>query len=96
MLTIWVGRIPDYARRDYWELVRFCYRPRVEALLAHLRERLAADAGTADDAELKRRYAAIERAFVEGGYERELPRGPFPDTVIAARSVLQGHPWSDR
>lgn len=96
MLTVWVERIPDYARRDYWELVRYCYRPRVEALVAHLRERLTAGAGTADDAELKRRYAPIERAFIEGRYERELPRGPFPDAVGAAKSILDEHPWDRR
>lgn len=87
MLTVWIDRIPDYARRDYWELVRFCYRPRVDVLIDHLRERLAAGIRSAEEGELKGRYIAIERAFIEGRYAECLSRGPFPDPVSAAKSA---------
>jgi hypothetical protein len=33
ILTVWGGKILDYAHRDYYELVRFYYRKRVEAFL---------------------------------------------------------------
>ena len=42
ILTVWAGKILDYAHRDYYELVRFYYRKRVEAFLDHAEANLAA------------------------------------------------------
>lgn len=55
ILTIWAGKILDSAHRDYYELVRFYYRPRVEAFLAGAEANFATRRGIVDDKQLGNR-----------------------------------------
>jgi len=71
ILTIWAGKILDYAHRDYHELVRFYYRKRVEAFLAHAEGNLAASRAIVDDKQLEPAYQQIEQSFVK----QPVPRG---------------------
>jgi hypothetical protein len=65
ILTIWAGQILDYAHRDYYELVRFYYRKRVEAFLAHAEANLTARRPIVDDKQLAPAYHQIEQEFVK-------------------------------
>ena len=65
ILTIWAGKILDYAHRDYYELVRFYYRQRVEAFLTHAEANLAAHRAIVDDKQLEPAYQQIEQSFVK-------------------------------
>ena len=65
ILTVWAGKIPDYAHRDYYELVRFYYRPRVEAFLSHARNRLGKENSIVCDEELAAIDHQIEQAWVK-------------------------------
>jgi hypothetical protein len=95
ILTRWLDAIPDYARRDYFELVRFVYRRRVETFLTHMRERMAGGFTTTEPAVLGERYRAIEMAFVNGEYERESDGGSLPAPVEAASRILRERLWND-
>jgi len=64
ILTIWAGKILDYAHRDYYELVRFYYHKRVEAFLTHAEVNLAARRPIVDDRQLDPAYQQIEQSFV--------------------------------
>ena len=65
ILTVWAGQILDYARRDYYELVRFYYRPRVDAFLQYLREKLKEGSREIKDEELVPIYSKIEQEWVK-------------------------------
>ncbi|MCR4414111.1 MAG: alpha-N-acetylglucosaminidase C-terminal domain-containing protein, partial [Thermoguttaceae bacterium] len=68
ILTVWAGKILDYAHRDYYELVRFYYRKRIEAFLAHAEANLAAGRPIVDDRQLEPVYREIEQKFVKAPF----------------------------
>lgn len=89
ILTVWADHIQDYARRDYYELVRCYYGPRVGVFLDHVLA--AADSGTwaIDDRTLVPEYRRIEHRFVEEGCPGGDPGEAGDDAVAAAGSVLR-------
>ena len=91
ILTVWAGKIPDYAHRDYYELVRFYYRPRVEAFLKHAQDRFGDQAAMVDDGELAPLYHEIEQAWVKKPFEvaesDKYAHGP----VRAVAEILERH-----
>jgi len=91
ILTIWAGKILDYAHRDYYELVRFYYRKRVEAFLAHAEANLAARRAIVDDTQLDQAYQQIEQSFVKKPFvvapHERYAGGP----VQAVREILARH-----
>jgi hypothetical protein len=91
ILTVWAGRILDYARRDYYELVRFYYRRRVDAFLSHALDGAANGSWRVDDRELIERYERIEREFVEQGFDVDASDLPPGSPVDAAREILARH-----
>ena len=95
VLTVWAGRIPDYAHRDYYELVRFYYRPRVEALLDHARSRLGSEQTPVDDDQLATRYHEIEQSWLKTPFQvtetEKYPHGP----AQAAAEILARHRLSE-
>ena len=81
IFTSWAGAIHDYACRDYCELVRDYYRPRVTAYIRKMRQRL--DLGqrllyTSQD--LSQEYDAIENKWVTEGFPL-LEGTPVPQRV---------------
>jgi len=68
ILTVWAGQIIDYARRDYYELIRFYYKPRIDAFLNYLREKLKTGAKEINNDELIQTYSEIEQDFVKKGF----------------------------
>ncbi|NUQ61259.1 MAG: alpha-N-acetylglucosaminidase C-terminal domain-containing protein [Pirellulales bacterium] len=95
ILTIWAGKILDYAHRDYYELVRFYYRKRIEAFLAHAEANLAAGRSIVDDEQLAPAYRQIEQTFVKepfavAPHDRYAGR---PDQAV--REILTRHRLSD-
>jgi hypothetical protein len=90
---MWLDAIPDYARRDTYELLRFVYRRRVAAFIRHLRERMEGGFTSSDPASLPDRYRAIERAFIEGEYEKEPWAEGRSTPVEVARAILREHDW---
>jgi len=95
ILTIWAGKILDYAHRDYYELVRFYYRKRVEAFLAHAEANLAARRAIVDDTYLEPAYRQIEQSFVTKPFvvapHERYAGGP----VQAVREILACHRLSN-
>ena len=95
VLTVWAGRIRDYAHRDYYELVRFYYRPRVNAFLDHARARFPEQAEIVDDEQLAPTYHQIEQAWVNNQFEvaesDKYAHGP----VRAVAEVLAKHGLGD-
>jgi len=90
ILTVWRGRILDYARRDYYELVRFYYRPRVSAFISHLRAQMKEGSREIRPKDLEAGYHAIEEAFVTKPFrapKRERYQGT---TIQAALEILKG------
>jgi len=88
ILTVWAGRILDYARRDYYELVRFYYRKRVDAFLSHALDCAANGSWRLDDLELIARYERIERQFVEQDFDVHASDLPPGSPVEAVREIL--------
>jgi len=62
-------RIVDYARKNAYELIKFYYRPRVEAYIDFLRAQMEAGVAEPDFDELDPSYYEIVARFVEKGYE---------------------------
>ncbi len=95
ILTIWAGKILDYAHRDYYELVRFYYRRRVEAFLTHAEANLAAGRPMVDDKQLEPAYRQIEQSFVKTPFvvapQDRYAGGP----VAAVRDILARHGLKD-
>ena len=87
VLTVWGWgeSLRDYACRDYYELVKWYYRPRVDAFIDELALRLRHGQRDLDHApgeeRLARAYSVIERAFVEKGFPL-IDRKPDPGRVI--------------
>jgi alpha-N-acetylglucosaminidase len=69
ILTVWAGFIFDYARRDYFELVRYMYRRRVDVFVQYLRQRMKNPAEQTDEKDLIAKYASIEQDWVKKGFE---------------------------
>jgi alpha-N-acetylglucosaminidase len=80
--TLWADVIRDYASRDYFELVRGYYHPRVTTFIHALRDALNLDQRMIYNAtELNREYDAIERKWVKEGFPL-VDRQPDPKQVI--------------
>ena len=91
ILTVWGGKILDYAHRDYYELVRFYYGKRVEAFLDHAQKRLGQPLTPADDQQLGARYNEIEQAWVKQPFRVAESERYAGGPVKAAADVLQKH-----
>jgi alpha-N-acetylglucosaminidase len=91
ILTIWGGKILDYAHRDYYELVRFYYRLRVEAFLEHAQKRLGHPLTPADDKLLGDRYHEIEQAWVKQPFRVAESERYSGGPVKAAAEILEKH-----
>jgi len=96
ILTVWADRILDYAHRDYYELVRFYYRPRVEAFLEHTQSRFANQETLVNDGQLVSRYHEIEQAWVKHPFlvakSDKYSHGPAQAVV----EILERHRLSDK
>ena len=90
ILTVWRGRILDYARRDYYELVRFYYRPRVSAFISHLRAQMKAGSREIRANALETGYQEIEQAFVTKPFQAPKRERYQGTTIQAALEVLKG------
>ncbi|MCU0962918.1 MAG: alpha-N-acetylglucosaminidase C-terminal domain-containing protein, partial [Pirellulaceae bacterium] len=95
ILTIWAGRILDYAHRDYYELVRFYYRKRVEAFLAEAAANLAAQQGLPNEKQMDPIYREIEYSFVREPFvsASDEQGSEGPEQVV--REVVTSFPVSD-
>lgn len=91
ILTVWGGKIIDYAHRDYFELVRFYYRKRVEAFLDHAQTRLGQSLAPADDELLAARYQEIEQAWVNRSFRVAESERYVGGPVKAAAEILHRH-----
>jgi alpha-N-acetylglucosaminidase len=88
ILTLWAGVIRDYACRDYYELVRGYYRPRVSAYIQALRELLNLNQRQFYyTAELDKQYAEIEEKWVRDGFPL-LERRADPQRVIETVKII--------
>ena len=90
ILTVWGGKILDYAHRDYYELVRFYYRRRVEVFLSTPRSGWG-NRSRADDELLDARYHEIEQAWVKQPFRVVESERYDGGPVNAAAEVLQKH-----
>jgi alpha-N-acetylglucosaminidase len=69
ILTLWAGVIRDYASRDYYELVRGYYRPRVRVYIQTLRKLLELKQRQLYRTdELDKLYTKIEEKWVKEGF----------------------------
>ncbi len=91
ILTVWAGRILDYAHRDYYELIRFYYRPRVEAMIEHARSRLGKQATMVSDEQLAPIYHEIEQAWVKRPFQVAEGEKYADGPVQAVAEILAGH-----
>lgn len=91
ILSVWGGKILDYAHRDYYELVRFYYRKRVEAFLDHAHKRLGQPLTPADDEQLGARYHEIEQAWVKRPFRVKESERFAGGPVKAATEIVQKH-----
>ncbi len=87
ILTVWRGHIIDYARRDYYELVRFYYRPRVVAFIAHLRAQMSSGSMKILTKDLESQYQEIERAFVDKPFSAP-QKQRYQGTPVEAASII--------
>ena len=72
-------------------MVRFYYRKRVDAFIAHLRDKLNQGAKEIDSDNLAARYDEIEQAFVKEPFQVR-PEERFQGTPVeAAAQVLEAH-----
>ena len=90
ILTVWRGRILDYARRDYYELVRFYYRPRVSAFISHLRAQIKEGSREIRANALEAGYREIEQAFVTKPFQAPKRERYQGTTIQAALEILKG------
>jgi hypothetical protein len=86
--TLWADVIRDYASRDYYELVKGYYHPRVTTFIHALREALNLDQRMVYNAtELNREYDGIERKWVKEGFPL-VDRQPDPKQVIGRIATI--------
>ncbi|MBC8460938.1 MAG: alpha-N-acetylglucosaminidase C-terminal domain-containing protein [Deltaproteobacteria bacterium] len=91
ILTVWADKILDYAHKDYYELVRFYYHPRVDAFIEYLREKLANGSREIKDEELTPLYHKIEQAWVKKPFKVEKSEKYAGTPVEAATQLLRKH-----
>jgi len=95
ILTIWAGKILDYAHRDYYELLRFYYRRRIEVFLAHAESNLAARRPIVEEKRLEPVYHEIEQTFVKTPFVVAKGDRYAGTPVRAVRELLARHRLSD-
>lgn len=91
ILTVWADGILDYARRDYFELVKYYYSPRVGVFISHLRQQMSRGSTEIDQAVLEKEYGTIEQSFVRNPIvvkKSDLFKGT---PVKAAQEILRSH-----
>lgn len=92
ILTLWAGEklFRDYAARDYYELVKGYYRPRVRAYLEKVRKRIRlGQRQPYRSEELNSVYMPIENGWVNEGFPL-VETAPEPKQVIlTARKILE-------
>jgi len=92
IFTLWAGEslFRDYAARDYYELVKHYYRPRVRVYLDKVRERLRlGQRQPYRSEELKAVYGPIENTWVNEGFP-PVETAPDPKQVVStAKKVLE-------
>jgi hypothetical protein len=92
ILTLWAGEklFRDYAARDYYELVKGYYRPRVRVYLERVRERVRlGQRQPYRSEELKSAYEPIENGWVKQGFALvEAPPEPQQIT-LTAKKILE-------
>lgn len=98
VLTLWDGRIRDYASRDLYELVHGYYRPRVMAYIQELRQRLANGQCLLNyqpgEVRLEQQYDEIEQRWVSVG--TPAPTRSNPQAVVEiVRRLLRELPTVD-
>jgi alpha-N-acetylglucosaminidase len=76
----------DYYRMDLDGLVSDLYRPRMEAFIAHLRDKLAEGEKTLDNDELDSIYTRIERRFISSYHKTY----PIEDAISVICDLLEG------
>ncbi|MEM2886068.1 MAG: alpha-N-acetylglucosaminidase C-terminal domain-containing protein [Thermoproteota archaeon] len=91
ILTIWDGKILDYARRDYYELVRFYYRKRVNAFINYLEEKIAKGSNEIRDDELSPLYHEIEQSWVRKPFRVKKSEKYAGTTAEAAEEIIKKH-----
>ena len=79
ILTSWGGKIQDYARRDYYELVRDYYRPRVRIFAGSLRT--AMKMGIRSRMRPAGEYERLEQDWIRNGFPL-MEAKPDPTRVI--------------
>jgi hypothetical protein len=89
ILTVWRGRILDYARRDYYELVRFYYTPRVSAFISHLREQMNKGSGEIRQKDLVAAYHEVEQGFVAKPFKAPKQERYQGTPIQAALDILK-------
>ena len=89
ILTVWRGRILDYARRDYYELVRFYYTPRVSAFISHLREQMKKGSGEIRQKDLVAAYHEVEQGFVAKPFKAPKQERYQGTPIQAALDILK-------
>ena len=91
ILTIWAGHIIDYAHRDYYEMIKFYYHPRLSTFIKYLREKMAAGSSEIKDEELTPLYQQIEQAWVKKPLEIARTEKSENTPLEAVRKVLEKH-----
>ena len=89
ILTVWANMILDYARRDYYELLRFYYKSRVDAFLNYLREKLKDGSKEIKDEELLPIYSSIEQEWVKKPFKVQEGEKFKGTPVEAASQILE-------
>ena len=85
ILTLWGGEslFRDYAARDYYELIKSYYRPRVLVYLQNVRQRMRlGQRQPYRSEELKGQYGPIENDWVDKGFPL-VQASPEPERVAA-------------
>lgn len=76
-----VPSLLDYSGKDMHELLRFYYRPRVEAYVGYLRERMEVGETSVVQSDLDALYRPIEIRWVEEGFDPAQVQ-PFAGTCV--------------
>jgi hypothetical protein len=91
ILTCWGAWIANYAVRDYYEFLQAYYRPRVQAYVQALRQRLRLNQRQFFPSDqLDKQNAAIEEKGVKDGFPL-LEKNPEPERVIATVEDILAH-----
>lgn len=89
ILTLWAGKIRDYASRDYYELVRGYYRPRVRAYLDEARLKFQRGQQVLNKPpHLDQEYDAIEKKWVTEGFPLHEQAPDRAQVVLTVEDIL--------